>query len=294
MHLKFRLVAGAVAAILVSTSMLFAVGSVGASVASASGARHDSGLGRMLKAPGHVTRNIHGLTMEGSYNWSGYAQNGTTGEFSAVQDTWTVPTVNTSLSGSQYSSDWVGIGGYATNDLVQAGTEADNIGGTARYDAWTEILPAAEVVITGLTIHAGDKIKTTVKETSAGVWKMTVKDITTGQSGGKTVSYSSSGSSVEAIHERPCIADGCTSVNDLATLTKTNNVTFDPGKYSTSGPGTPVYKPLLSLATGATEYQIWMVNNADTAYIAAVSNPDSDSNGFTVAYGATQPPPPAS
>ncbi len=183
---------------------------------------------------------------------------------------------------------WVGIGGFDTDDLVQAGTEADNIGGSAQYDAWTEILPAAEVVIPDLTIHPGDKIKTTVKETSPGVWKMKVKDVTTGQSGGKTVDYSSSGESVEAIHERPEVGSG------LATLADTSNVTFDPGKYSDSGAGSPVWNPLLVTAVGSTVYQIWMVNNADTAYIAVPSNPDSDSDGFTVQYGSTQPPPPSS
>lgn len=295
MHFRFRLVGGVAAAILGSASLMFAGGSAAAMVASASGTRHAPALGRMLPAPGRSVRSVHGYTMTGSYNWSGYAQStATEGEFTAVQDTWTVPTVNTSLSGNQYSSDWVGIGGFSDSTLVQAGTEADNIGGTAVYDAWTEILPAAEVVIPGLTIHPGDRIKTIVKETSPGVWKMKVKDLTTGQHGGKTVDYSSSGESVEAIHERPCIADGCTSTSDLATLSETNNVTFDPGKYSVSGAGTPVYKPLLKTAAGATVYQMWMVNDADTAYIAATSNPDSDNDGFTVAYGSTQPSPPAS
>ncbi len=62
--------------------------------------------------------------------------------------------VDTGLSGKQYSSDWVGIGeGNSTSgDLVQDGTEADNIGGKDKYDAWTEILPATQITISGLTI----------------------------------------------------------------------------------------------------------------------------------------------
>ena len=243
MQFKFRMVGGVAAAVLGSASLMFAAGAASAPVASATGIYHTVALGKMLRAPGRSVRSVHGTTMVASTNWSGYAQStSTSGEFTAVQDTWTVPTVNTSLSGNQYSSDWVGIGGYSTDDLVQAGTEADNIGGTAKYDAWTEILPASEVVLTGLTIHPGDKIKTTVEETSPGVWKMKVKDKTTGHVGSRTVSYSSSGESVEAIHERPEVG------GSLATLAKTTNVTFDPGKYSTSGPGTPVYEPLLSAA----------------------------------------------
>ncbi len=177
---------------------------------------------------------------------------------------------------------------------MQAGTEADNIGGTVTYDAWTEILPAAEVVIPGLTIKPGNKIKTTVQETSAGVWKMTVQDVTTGKSGGRTVHYSSSGASVEAIHERPCIADGCTSTSDLAALTKTSNVTFDPGELSTAAPGTPVWHALLKVVSGATLNEISMINNAATKVIAAPSNADSDSDGFAVAYGSKAPAAPKS
>ena len=242
---------------------MFADGAATAPVASASGIYHTVALGKMLKAPDPSVRSIHGYTMEKAYNWAG---------------------------------DWVGIGRATSGDdtLVQAGTDADNMGGTAVYDAWTEVLPAAEFVLPGLTIRPGDVIKTVVKETSRGVWKMKVKDKTTGQVGTKTVDYSSSGNSVEAIHERPCIEDGCTSVSDFATLSETNNVTFDPGKYSVSPAGTPVFKPLLMVAADATIDQIWMMNNAGNAYIAATSNPDSDNDGFTVAYGSTQPPPPAS
>ncbi len=268
---------------------------VGATSAAApAGAAGAGGRALLAPLPGGASPNasIQGFSKLGSYNWSGWAQGGAKGTYQSVVDTWQVPTVNTSVSGTQYSSDWVGIGGLNDGTLVQAGTEADNLNGTAFYQAWTEVLPAAEDPLT-LTVHPGDKIKTTVK-LSAGVWHMKVKDVTTGQSASRTATQASAGSSeasAEAIHERPCIADGCTSVNDLANLTQTTNVTFDPGKYGhTSTPSTP----LMNAATGATVDQIFMLNNADTAYIASPSNPDSDNDGFTVADGSTQPPPPSS
>jgi hypothetical protein len=294
MQLKVRLPAKIAIALLGSASLALAGGAAGASAAPGPGARPHPAVGRMLRPPHPLNRAIRGTTQLQSFNWSGYAQSGANGTYKAVEDTWTVPTVNTTLKGSQFSSDWVGIGGFNDATLVQAGTEADNIGGTAHYDAWTEILPAAEVVIPGLTIKPGNKILTTVVETKAGTWKMTVKDLTTGKSGGKTVSYSSSGASVEAIHERPCIADGCTSTSDLAALTKTNNVSFDPGELSTAAPGTPAFKPLLKTVTGATLNEIFMINNAATTVIAAPSNHDSDNDGFRVAYGSKSPPAPAS
>jgi Peptidase A4 family len=249
--------------------------------------------GRMIRShmpPGVVNASVAGAIQIGSTNWSGYAQNAASnGTFTAVHDTWRVPTVNTTLSGNQYASDWVGVDGFSNASLVQCGTEADNIGHKAVYYAWTEILPAPEVVITGLAIHAGDKIFAQVKETKANTWLMQVKDLTTGKSGSKTVSYTTPETSAEVIHERPAVN------GSLATLAKTSKVTQDPGSYSTSAPGTTTsYHPLMSPASAATVYQIFMVNNAGTKIIAAPSAPDSDRDGFAVAYGATSPAPPSS
>jgi Peptidase A4 family len=298
MQLRVRLFGGVAVAALGSASLLLAGAVASAVAASGPGARLDPSVGQMLPAPlppGAATAPaVRGYSKIGSFNWSGYAQGDSGGTYKAVRDTWTVPTVNTQLAGNQYSADWVGIGGLRDSTLVQAGTEADNIGGTARYDAWTEILPAAEVVIPGLTIKPGNKIMTTVEEIKAGTWTMTVDDLSTGKSGGKTVTYSSSGASAEAVHERPCITDGCTSTSDLATLSHTTNVRFDPGDLSTAAPGTFVWDPLLTPAKGATLDEIIMVNNSGTAHIATPSKPDSDSDGFTVAYGSKPPPPPKS
>jgi hypothetical protein len=270
-----------------STAMLMA--------GTASGAVGSAG-GRALLAPvpGSMAaaRAVHGVTQVATYNWSGWAQGAANGTYKSVVDTWKVPTVNTSLSGQQFSADWVGIGGLNDATLVQAGTEEDNINGTAQYTAWTEVLPAAEDPLS-LVIHPGDQITTTVKLVT-GKWKMTVKDVTTGLSAGRTATQTKSVSkeaSVEAIHERPCIADGCTTVSDLANLTQTSNVTFDPGTYGTTAKPT---KPLMTPALGATVDQIFMVNNAGTTIIASPSSPDSDNDGYTLADGATSPPPPSS
>jgi hypothetical protein len=274
-----------------ATSVVLAAGMMRASAATGPGARPVPQVGRMLRAPAAPAApgvaGVPGIPKLGSTNWSGYVQSAKThGTFTAAEDFWTVPKVTTK-AGSQYSADWVGIGGFNDSSLVQDGTEADNVNGTAFYRAWTEILPAPEVVISGLTIHPGDKMEGLVEEIKAGTWAMTVKDLTTGSSGGRTVSYSSSGLSVEAIHERP-------KVNGIfAALATTTNVTFDPGSFSTAAPGSPSFKPLLKPATGATLKELFMVNNAGTKIIAAPSAADSDGDGFAVADGSTSPPPPA-
>jgi hypothetical protein len=236
----------------------------------------------------HATKNY-----ESAYtaNWSGYAQkvSTATGPYTAVRDYWTVPQVDTGLSGDQYSSDWVGIDGFGNNYLVQDGTEADNINGKAKYYAWTELIPAYPVIISGLTIKPGDQMEGLVEETSKNVWKMTVYDLATGKHGGPPpVTYDASNATVEAIHERPCLSKcdpGQTAV--YADLTQTTNVTFDPGFYST-GTYTPKWKPLLAAAPRATVDRIFMYNGHDTPTIASPSVPSAH-KGFTVADGAAAP-----
>ena len=286
MQLGDRLLGKAAVAMLGSASLVLAGGVAGASAASSPVLRHAPQVGRMLRAPGASARTVRGTTKLDSTNWSGYAQSTKTkGTFTAVKDYWTVPTVSTKPAGDQYSSDWVGIDGFSNDTLVQDGTEADNLGGTAHYDAWTEILPASEVVIPGLNIKPGNKMEGLVEETKAGTWKMTVFDLTTGKSGGRTVKYSTPGLSVEAIHERPEVG------GSLSTLATTGNVTFNPGSLSTAAPGTQTWKPLLKVATGATLNEIFMVANSGSPVIASPSAPSSNGEAFAVADGSKSPAP---
>ncbi len=275
---------------------VFAVGSAAAlalAAGSAAASVTPGGGGTEIRAalpPGAHTAgaSARGATKVGSTNWSGYAQVGSkTKEFTAVKGFWTVPTVKTG-PGNQFSSDWVGIDGAGNNStLIQDGTEADNIGGTAVYRSWTEIIPAAEV-ITPLTIKAGDKMEGLVQETGANKWVMTVFDLTTGKHFSRSVSYSTPQQDVEAVHERPELSSG-----NLATLAKTANVTQLPDDYSTTAPGkTPVWAALGKTVPGATLDQIFMLNNAQTKIIASPSALNSAKDGFTVADGATAPPPP--
>jgi hypothetical protein len=123
---------------------------------------------------------------------------------------------------------------------------------------------------------------------------MTVADKTTKLKAVRTASYSgSSHASVETVHERPCIKAPCNSVSDLAELAQGTNVTSDPGKYASAAKLAPT-TPLLTPATGAKLFQMFMLNNTETAMIAAPSKPDIDSDGFTVADGSAEPPAPKS
>lgn len=231
-----------------------------------------------------------------SYNWSGYAQVAKQrGTFTEVTDTLVVPTVTSTIAGTQVAADWVGIGGYSDATLVQAGiqTTAATINNqtSISYDAWTEILPQAERPLS-MTVAAGDTVTITVQEVAKNSWLMQIQD--GAQVGSRTVTYRSRGLSAEAIHERPCVASPCRDVGHLASLTQTSDVTFDPGSVSETAPGsTPVTEPLLGAVSHATLHALSMVGNDGLTVIATPSIPDAALNAFTVADGASAPVPPS-
>ena len=232
-----------------------------------------------------------------SFNWSGYVQSAPRNTFTGIAANFVVTTVNTSVPGTQYSSDWVGIGGFNDGKLVQAGIEEDNFGGRAFYQAWTEILPHSENPLS-LAISPGDNVRVTVREIANQHgknkrWSMIVADLTKGTSAGRTVRYKATGTSAEAIHERPCVGSPCSS--HLATLTTTTNESFDPAYFSTSAPSLPAsYRPLQAASSGATLYDIVMVAANGSTVLATPSNADSLNDGFTVADGSSVPAPPSS
>ncbi|HEY3748309.1 MAG TPA: G1 family glutamic endopeptidase [Pseudonocardiaceae bacterium] len=138
----------------------------------------------------------HTKSVSQSSNWSGYAKTGT---FTTATGHWTVPTV--SGTGRHFSSQWVGIDGFSNSNLIQTGTEADVVNGRATYDAWWEILPAAETVITTIAVHPGDSFTGTVAKVSGTTWKITLTNNTTGASFTSNKTYRGAGTSAEWIEE---------------------------------------------------------------------------------------------
>lgn len=131
-----------------------------------------------------------------SSNWSGYAK---TGSFTSVSGHWTVPTV--SGTGSHFSSQWAGIDGFNNSNLIQTGTETDVINGRASYDAWWEILPAPETVITGMSVHPGDSMTATITHVSGSTWNIRLTNNSTGVTFNSNKTYSGAGTSAEWIEE---------------------------------------------------------------------------------------------
>jgi hypothetical protein len=82
-----------------------------------------------------------------SANWSGYVVQGAYRGYTAAYGQWNIPTVVACESNTTtYSSFWVGLDGYGSQDLVQDGTEHDctdywGIFNFTSYSAWEELLP---------------------------------------------------------------------------------------------------------------------------------------------------------
>jgi Peptidase A4 family len=115
-----------------------------------------------------------------SYNWSGYVNtNGVTSysqsSFYYIIGDYVVPVARQAYSkcdgGWDYSVTWVGIDGWGSGDVLQAGNEADAYcSGSSKatyYSAWYEWYPYGWTRITNLPITPGDDLFVEVWSTSS-------------------------------------------------------------------------------------------------------------------------------
>ncbi|MBO0839766.1 MAG: hypothetical protein J2O49_02965 [Sciscionella sp.] len=119
--------------------------------------RHEPLHGAAEKSFGAGTQNAT------STNWSGSVVFAPSGKmFTWLEGQWDVPDPDVpkgaSSSGSYYSSAWVGIDGWGSGDVLQAGTESESIGGTKHVYAWWEWYPNYEVGISNFPVSSGDTL----------------------------------------------------------------------------------------------------------------------------------------
>ncbi len=136
-----------------------------------------------------------------SRNWAGYAAS--SGNFTAVTGTWTVPKI---MSAGSFGTDatWVGIGGTNSRDLIQAGTEETTDGsGNVQWDGWIEMLPQSSRPVE-FAVHPGDSVTVSITQKGApNQWLIQMKNNTTAETYQTTVQYKSTLSSAEWIEEAP-------------------------------------------------------------------------------------------
>ncbi len=174
----------------------------------------------LRRTDGRVARSL--LNQMQSTNWSGYvaASFGTGQTYTSARGTWVVPTV-TYFAGfsTEYSSSWVGIGGFCENSnctivdnsLLQLGTEQDASSSGTRYYAWYEALPSPIKKIP-ITISPGDRIRVSLQLTSASKrnqsWTLLMEDATGARTWSTALNYKSSQLSAEWIEEAPSSSGG--------------------------------------------------------------------------------------
>jgi hypothetical protein len=99
--------------------------------------------------------------------WSGYAAFGQT--FTDVKGSWTQPAATCSglrQNTKTLAAIWVGLDGYSSNTVEQAGTEVDCTGSTPSYIAWYAFIPKTYVKLdpTSFPVAAGDKFTVEVSQ----------------------------------------------------------------------------------------------------------------------------------
>jgi Peptidase A4 family len=173
---------------------------------------------------GTIGRDVLGARI--SYNWSGYvvASYATNGFYGSAKMEWVVPavtygsTLDTTRS-PQYSSNWVGIGGFCQDylctstdyTLIQLGTEQDvSSDGTTHYYAWYETLPLPETPlnVNRHPVMPGDAMKASLTcvadcDQPVQTWRLRMKDKTQGWTWQRKIPYGSSVQSAEWIEEAP-------------------------------------------------------------------------------------------
>jgi len=145
-----------------------------------------------------------------------------------------------------YSSVWVGLDGYTTADLVQAGTEQDAvyfplIGTITNNYVWTEVLPNQPTAVEVFSVNSSDLILVNLRVVySAGhinpnggyAW-FSIRDSTSGQEFDSPTplgkNYSFSASNAEWIMERPTIGGSLPDLADSGTFGMVNPNVFAPG-----------------------------------------------------------------
>ncbi len=236
-----------------------------------------------------------------SSNWSGYAETGT---FTGVSGTWTVPAV-TATSSASYSSAWIGVDGFNDSNLIQTGTEEDYYSGAAHYDAWWEILPAAETEISPTTyaVAPGDRMSASIykttstvttgsgrRRTTENVWVVTISDTTKGWSFTTSQGYAGAGTSAEWIMEAPEVNGRIATLAHYSVSAPAGQGDFDNAGILTSvvSSGTPTYTP--AGLNYANDSGVMVQNNVQ---VSTPGTPDTAASAFNFNYGSTVPAAPA-
>lgn len=207
-----------------------------------------------------------------SYNWSGPAFYDKSNPFkvSAIIGEFTVPTVQQAFGscdgGWDYSSNWAGIDGFGSSDVLQAGIEADayckNGSKSTLYSAWIEWYPFNETRVSAPSIKPGDVVFVEVWNVSPTVGYAYLYDFSnlsygiyqlTAPSGTTLV-----GTSAEWVVERPGVGGGLATLANYIDSSWPYNIAWT---YAAAKPA--YYYPGSAPTSGTTSlYSLTMLDNS--------------------------------
>jgi hypothetical protein len=214
-----------------------------------------------------------------SANWSGYALTAnvtaySSSSFVVALAEFTVPVAQQAFGRCDgtwdYSASWVGIDGYESNDVLQAGTESDAYcaagGAVSYYSAWYEWYPAWSVAITNFAVAPGHDLFVEVWATSPTVGHAFLFDFNTAQSVSLTFNAPAGtsliGNSAEWVVERPSIGNQLATLSNYAQDYFANCVAFQ-GYGQISGPA--------ALPQGVASTQLLMTGQTSSDIISTPS-----------------------
>jgi hypothetical protein len=208
------------------------------------------------------------------------------------------------------------VDGYNNSNLIQTGTEEDFYSGAAHYNAWWEILPAAETPLPSSdVVNPGDSMSASIYETSTlsggvvrghsrsgnqHVWVINISDAghwsyTT------SLAYNGPGASAEWIMEAPQVGGHIATLNPYTIAPSPSGAgNFDHAGVPTSIPA-GVTSPAPSYMPAGIDYaKNSGVMTQNGVQVSTPGNPNAVSAGaaagiaFNVAYGSAVPSTPAS
>ena len=150
---------------------------------------------------------------ETSQNWSGIVIVDPANPFAQhtrIYADFTVPNILPPAPAPQtYCSAWVGIDGYGSGDVLQAGVQIVDNGGNIQAYFWTEWYPENEVQVTNLAVKPGDSVGIVLTFDNPGGGGAVLTNNTSNQSVGFSISppagVALTGNCIEWIVERPGI-----------------------------------------------------------------------------------------
>jgi Peptidase A4 family len=182
-----------------------------------------------------------------SSNWSGSVVVAASGDkFSWVEGEWTVPDPSDPKGGrsAYYSSAWIGIDGWGSGDVLQAGTESSLVNGSKKVYAWWEWYPDFEIAISNFPVSSGDTIYCLICATGANTATIYLTNDNTDQSTSFNITAPSGttlrGNSAEWIVETPSVGGNPTVLPDYGVVYFDDGIAYQPTGLTYADTGTPV------------------------------------------------------